>query len=237
MIHIAIIEDEKSAAALLSEFVKRYFKEEKKDFSCDTFHSGSEMLMNFRSQFDIILMDVRMPGMDGMETARALRKIDENFCLIFVTNMANTAIHGYEVNAIDFLVKPITYFQFKHAMQKAINICISNSSSFIMLDVNSTEKRKVLVKDLIYVEIFGHILTYHFFDETLEIPYITMKKAKSQLEGMGFARCNNCYLVNMRYITAITKNSVTVNGIKLKMSRTRREQFMLEFTRYLGECR
>lgn len=234
MIKFAIVEDERAAIDILISFLDRYAEQTGQELSFDIYNCGSEMLMKFQSQYDIVLMDVQMPGMDGMETAKMLRKTDGDFCLIFITNMASVAINGYEVNAMDFLVKPITYFQFYNAIKKAINFCKKNLSSSIMINTSATEKKKIYIKNLLYVEVYGHILNFHTFDGVITIHYVTMKEIEKELTEYGFARCNNCYLVNMRYISAIDKDSVTINGTELKMSKTRRNQFMRDFTKFMG---
>ena len=109
MFRIAIVEDEDACARLLEDYIRRYGETAGDAFRTDRFPNGLEFIENYRPVYDVILMDIRMPLVDGMEAARRLRAQDEETALIFVTNMAQYAIKGYEVQALDFMLKPVQY--------------------------------------------------------------------------------------------------------------------------------
>lgn len=101
MYRIAIVEDDQNAAEVLRSYLQRYEEENGEQFSVSSFANGLLFLKEQESGFDIVFMDIEMPALDGMETAKLLRRVNDISCLIFVTNMASYAIKGYEVDAID----------------------------------------------------------------------------------------------------------------------------------------
>ena len=109
---IAIVEDEQACADTLQKYLQQYGQEFSQELDVTQYENGAVFLWEFRSQFDIILLDISMPVMDEMETARQIRKIDSDVVLLFVTSLSQYAIRGYEVNAMDYILKPVSYFAF-----------------------------------------------------------------------------------------------------------------------------
>lgn len=112
MIRIAIVEDEEAYAAQLTEFLHKYEEEENAVFEITRFRDGDEITEKYRASFDIILMDVQMQFMDGISAAEEIRKTDSEVVIIFITNMRQYALRGYAVDAMDYVLKPISYFAF-----------------------------------------------------------------------------------------------------------------------------
>ena len=120
MIQLAIVEDEDSYAKQLSEFAQKYQKESGQYFKITRFRDGDEITNGYKGQFDIILMDIEMKLMDGMTAAEEIRKLDQDVVIMFITNMANYAIRGYQVDALDYVLKPVSYFAFSQKLGRAI---------------------------------------------------------------------------------------------------------------------
>ena len=110
MINIAIIEDNAADANLLRSYIDRYFAETDKSYKVEVFSDGFNFLSNYSGKCNIAFFDIEMPHIDGMQVARRLRAVDSEVSIIFVTNMAKYAINGYEVSALDFIIKPVEYF-------------------------------------------------------------------------------------------------------------------------------
>ena len=123
MITIAIVEDDKKSAKILQDYILRYSEEKQEPLAVECFENGLNFISDYKASCDIALMDIEMPHMNGLDTARKLREFDSQIPLIFITNMAQYAINGYEVQALDFMVKPIEYFNFSLKLDKAIRIC------------------------------------------------------------------------------------------------------------------
>ena len=120
MIRIALVEDDPAYAEQLLSYLKEYEKESKERISVQTFSDGEDIVTEYRADYDIILMDVEMKFMDGMSAAEKIRKMDTEVVIIFITNMPQYAIQGYKVNALDYILKPISYFSFSESMVRAL---------------------------------------------------------------------------------------------------------------------
>ncbi len=122
MLRIAIVEDNPADAGKLEEYIDQFCTDNRINYQTEVFQSGDDFLKNYTKIWNLILLDIEMPGIDGMETAKKIRELDEETFLVFVTNMAQYAIHGYEVDAFDFVVKPVQYAPFCMKMQKLLNM-------------------------------------------------------------------------------------------------------------------
>ena len=120
MTRIAIVEDEAAVREQLAGYVQRYTRQYGTPFEVTEFADGMEILEDYRPQFDIIFLDVEMKHLDGMETARRIRERDGGVLIVFITNMAQYAIRGYEVDALDYVLKPVNYYQFCTKLSRAI---------------------------------------------------------------------------------------------------------------------
>lgn len=121
MIKIAVVEDEIEMTNQLLKYVKQFFNENDLDYSVATYNNAIKLLDNYDFSFDLILMDINMPLLDGMSASKKLREIDSEVTLIFITSLAQYAINGYEVNAFDFVLKPISYYNFALKLTRAID--------------------------------------------------------------------------------------------------------------------
>ena len=119
MFRIGIAEDDPSFQKTISEYIERYQKEKNIDIQASFFQDGNELVFKYEPIYDVLLLDIEMPKMNGMDAAREIRKRDQRVLIIFITNMAQYAINGYEVGALDFVLKPIKYFSFSMKLEKA----------------------------------------------------------------------------------------------------------------------
>ena len=107
MIHIAIVEDEKLYIDQLQEYISRYREEKRLSIKTTVFCDGEDIVEDYRGDYDIILFDIQMKFMDGMTAAEKIREIDQEVKILFITNMTQYAIRGYQVDAMDYVVKPV----------------------------------------------------------------------------------------------------------------------------------
>ena len=119
MIRIALVEDEAEVRAQLQGYVQRYTRQYGTEFAVTEFADGMELLDDYRPVYDILFLDVEMKHLDGMETARRVRELDKDVIIVFITNMAQYAIGGYAVGALDYVLKPVPYFAFSQQLRKA----------------------------------------------------------------------------------------------------------------------
>lgn len=115
---------------------------------------------HYQKDADLILLDVEMPGMDGISLARRIRQDDKEVLLMFITNMAQYALHGYEVEAIDYVIKPLGYQEFALKMKKAMRYMGRHEKKQIMLQTTDGIQ-PVAIEDILYVEVIRHYLQYH----------------------------------------------------------------------------
>lgn len=230
--HVAIVEDSPAEAELLRSYFARFTREHGVEFTLTCFASGEEFLNKYRPAYDLVLMDIGLPGHNGMETAAALRERDRSVTLIFVTNMAQFAVKGYEVDAFDFVVKPVGYSNFALKLQRALNKLDTRRDTEVLVTLSDSMVR-LAASQIKYIEISGHRMVYHTTDGEL-YAYGNLKEVEATLGGGMFARCNNCYLVNLNYVRAVQGHTVTVGTDELQISRPRRKAFIQALNDYLG---
>lgn len=144
MIKIAIVEDEAMYAKQLEKFLHQYESENQEAFEITIYSDGDQIVNKYKSQYDIILMDVEMKFMDGMSAAEEIRKMDTEVVIIFITNMAQYAIRGYAVDALDYVLKPVSYFAFSQRLNRAIERMKKRETKVIMVNMKGAcEKTKV----------------------------------------------------------------------------------------------
>lgn len=232
MIDITIVDDKKEEISNLKEFLNQYQKEKNECFDIKAFTNPNEVLNFNLNSLEIVLLDIEMPQMDGMTLANIIRKNNPDCVIIFVTNMAQFAIKGYEVEALAFLVKPLRYNSFSFKMDRAIEISKKNKKNQISI-ITNYEKIFLSYSDVIYIEVDQHQLIYHTFEKDYET-WGSMSKTASELINNGFALVNASQLVNLRYVKKITKEFVIVHEKELYFSKSKKKTFLdalTEFTR------
>jgi len=153
--------------------------------------------------------------------------------IMFITNRTDYAIRGYQVDVLDYIVKPITYFAFAKKLERAIRRIAGNNDKTVVLTLRSGICR-LKTEEIIYVESEGHNLVYHTLRGEMRVRG-KMQSAEQELEGCGFFRCNKGYLVNLRHVDGIRDGMCQIRGEELLISRARRGEFMTELTKYFGE--
>ena len=233
MYHIAVVEDDKMYAAQLREYLKRYETEKKQKISVTMFSDGEDIVTDYSADFDIILMDIEMTFMDGMSAAEKIRGMDSEVIIIFITNMPQYAIQGYRVDALDYVLKPLSYFAFSQRIDRALLRIHKKAARFVAISLKGG-KRKVDVSLLCYVEVRDHDLIYHTVDGDFATKG-TMKDAEDALKDENFFRCNRCYLVNLDYVDNFQGSDVMVNGDVIQVSRSRKKPFLDALNDYMNE--
>ena len=233
MIKIAIVEDEAMYAKQLEEFLHQYEKENGEAFDITIYSDGDQIVNKYQSQYDIILMDVEMKFMDGMSAAEEIRKMDTEVVIIFITNMPQYAIQGYKVNALDYILKPISYFSFSESMVRALAKVKTPEKEYITI-VLKGGKKKLDVARICYVEVQDHVLIYHTLDGDFETKG-TMRDTDNQFDPKKYFRCNRCYLVNLEFVETYQGSDIMVNGDTIQVSRSRRKPFLDALNEYMNE--
>ena len=233
---IAIVEDDKAYSDKLREYVSRYENSREGEvFKCrvDVFETGLKFLSELKAGWDVVFMDIDMPVLGGMETAKALYESDKNACIIFCTNLSQYAIKGYEVAALDFMVKPIEYSTFKLKFDRAVKKAEARTAQTLVIKT-AEGIVKLSTANIYYIECIGHYLTYHTISGIYE-ERGAINALEEKLRPYGFLRCVSGILVNAEHVTKITQNSVFATDTELPLSRRRRKQFLDEYMSNLSK--
>jgi len=232
MISIAIVEDEEMYAKQLQQFLHQYEKENKEMFDITVYSDGDQIVNKYKSQYDIILMDVEMKFMDGMSAAEEIRKIDTEVVIIFITNMAQYAIRGYAVDALDYVLKPVPYFAFSQQLQKAVNQLARRVRHYLAVPVDGG-MRRLDAAGIYYIESEGHRIHFYTEDGDFSAPG-ALKALEEKLAAQPFARCNSGYLVNLAQVSGVQQSVVQVGPYELQISRPKRKSFLAALADFIG---
>ena len=226
MSRVLIIEDELAIAELEKDYL------ELSDFEVVIEENGIKGCERALAEdFDIFVLDLMLPDMDGFETSRKLRKVDSSVALVFVTNVSRMAIQGYEVGAMDYLLKPMSYEAFRLKMPRIFAQCQRNEKEKIIVKTK-TGQHVFDAGSIVYVASDGHRIIYH--TEMGDFPaYGTMKEIEQQLYSERFFRCNSGYIVNLSFVTGCSGNMLELRGgSQIEISRARRKEFLEALQRY-----
>lgn len=233
MLRIAVVEDDAAQSDRMKKHLQDFLADKERTYTIDVYDNAVDFLDKYKNPYDIVLMDIEMPRMNGLEAAKKLRAMDEMVILIFVTKMSQFAINGYEVSAIGYILKPVNAYSLYVHMQKALNILSANTEKKIVLQMKqgivSFSTRK-----LIYIEVSGHKLNYHLRGEVHEA-YGKLTDEEEKLKDYHFSRCSSAFLVNLAYVRAIIGNTVYLSsGAELPVSRGMKKSFTDAYIRYVG---
>lgn len=232
MVRIAIVEDDREDLAQLTDCLRRYEEEYGDCFSVKSYANPADFLDAYRSDCDLIFMDIELPLFNGIEVARQLREIDSVVTLVFITNMEQYAVNGYEVDALDFVVKPINYYRFSSMMRKALRVIARRAEKEVVVRTAGAITR-LRVSQIFYVEVRDHLLIYHTDQGRFE-SWGKLSDLESDLAADHFVRCSTSHLVNLRHVISVEGNSVDVAGETLPVSQRRRKAFFACVTNYLS---
>lgn len=231
MLRVAIVEDEKSYSDILLQYIAQYERDTGVQLDAIVYTNGLDFLSEVSREFDIVFLDISLPVMNGMEIAGQFRQMDSTAVLIFVTQMAQYAVKGYEVDALDYIIKPISYDHFAIKLNKACRILSEREAWYAIPTADGMVRLKA--SDIYYVESQKHYMVFN----TSRGEYrarITMAALEAYLKPHNFARPSKSFLLNLKYVRAIRQNSVELQGQEFFITRSYKKQFLDALTPYLG---
>lgn len=228
-----IVEDEPAEAQHLTELLRRYGQAHGHEFVI-TWHDSAIEMLEDHGHYDLSLLDIQMPGINGMEAAALLRTYDDQIPIIFVTNLAKYAVKGYEVGACGFIVKPATYGNLTLALERALRTVTQNAGRTVTIPTESG-LRVVPLRQIAYIEVMKHKLTYHIVGEEPMDARGSLVQLEEDLADAPVVRISKSCLANMDQISMLRSTEMQMaNGDCLRISRTHKRNVVDKVTDYLG---
>ena len=236
LLRVAIVEDDDSYAETLQEYLNKYEQENEGRFQVVRYEDGADLVEKYHGDFDILIMDIELKFMDGMTAAQHIRKMDSNVIIIFVTNMPQFALKGYQVDALDYVLKPISYYAFSQRLERALERMERRSTKkYITLHLKG-RVQKVNILNIMYIEALQHDLIYHMDRDgvTYTVRGI-IKDLEANLKDYYFFRCHKGYLVNLAYVESVGEATVQIGEEQIPVAKLRKKELLNEFNRYISE--
>lgn len=236
MIHIAICDDSKQERQILAVLFKRYQELHATPLQIHIFQNGFSLLdaIDQGKRFDITILDILMPGENGIEIARNIRASGADTEIIFLTSSPEYAVDSYEVKAQNYLLKPITEEKFFASIDSILaELDEKDTASFI---IYTTEKQysRIRVSSLVYGEVTHRTITLHLADQTMISAVMTFTEFQDILKAYpDFIYPHRSYAVNMNYIQYVTKSDIILtDGQKIPLSRNNYTKISEQFLNF-----
>lgn len=232
MYKVAVCDDEPIMREQILLFLRHVEEEQGERFSIACFSSGEELLAQMDRDTQILLLDIRMGQLSGLDAARRLREENEGLCILFITSLAQFALEGYEVHAFGFLTKPLQYETFRRQILDAVHMVERRGGTVIALR-GQNEVVIYQTNEILYFEVYGRIVNVVTANGSREFT-VPLKEVEQQVEGKGFFRCHKSFLVNFRHICRVGTSTLEMdNGREVLLSKHRRGDFLTQFSRYV----
>ncbi len=225
MFTVALCDDDELVSRRLKNIINGWSHECDTPVEIHSYQTGEALLEEWNTtRFDLIFLDIDMPGKNGIDTARQIRKLDVDTIIVFLTGYDSYAISGYEVQAYRYILKPISDLDLHRILSDARQIVKRRRTEYITLNMDGSFI-KLAIKDILYIESFDH--TTNLVTRFSTIKYSRgLSFVENELSGLGFLRCHRSFLVNMKHIFGLrADNFITLsNGQIIPVSRNRLKQ-------------
>lgn len=232
---IAICDDDEQELMHLSELITEYQMSREVSLDCHLFHNGTELLCDMKGgDYDLVLLDVLMPGVNGIQAAQELRELDQNVKLIFISASPEFALDSYRVGAYHYLLKPADADAFFTLLDRIGSELFAQEEQGFVLK-NRKGVVRVSFAQLEFVEVINKTVSFHMVDGTIHEVTATLGDFESKLLSRPeFIKPHRSYLVNLSYVQAIGANCiVTKRGNSIPISRQRRSQVQDAYMHFL----
>lgn len=233
MIRIAICDDEKYMSDQIQELACAFFGRRNREIAIRRFSCGQELL-EYDGQIDILFLDIQMKGMDGMETAKRLRAGKFRGFLIFITVLQEMVFQSFEVQAYDYLVKPIEEARFEKTMERLLaSMCSAGGSSLLVQ--KGYESRIIQKEDIVFCEIIDRKIYLNLASGEVVDYYERIENLETKLDSRFF-RCHRSFLINLGHLRGYKNGTAYMdNGREIPVSRLRGKEFSSVILEYMKD--
>ncbi len=231
MLWIAVCDDEVMECSRMATKIRGILDEMEVPCTIRQFYSGRELLQSSET-FDIIFLDIIMDGLDGMRTARLVREKAFDKLLVFISASRDYVFDAYDVEAFQYLLKPVEDKKLKSVLRKAVRKTEERSQAFIIVS-RERQKKKLFLDDIYYFEIRGRMIDAHGRGGIFSY-YEQIGLLERELQGKGFVRCHKSYLVNLKYVDVYNRQELVLdNGERIAIAKRRYEAFCEAILKYM----
>ncbi len=235
MLHIAICDDEKYMSDKIKRMVSDFFGRKNIDIAISQFASGEELLKCDRS-IDILFLDIQMKDIDGMEAARKLRSRGFKGVVIFITVLKEMVFQSFEVQAYDYLIKPVESSHFEKTMERLL-ASMRNAGESRLLVQKGYETSIILFEEIVFCEIMDRKVYIHLESSEVIDYYDRIEKLETKLDSR-FYRCHRSFIINLQYLKSFKNGTAYMeNGKEIPVSRLRSKEFSNVILQYMKEWR
>lgn len=233
MVVFGICDDEKQYRKIIRHDIEEVLNGYEISYEIHEYSSGEEILSNYPKNIDILILDIQMQGIDGMNTARKIREYDNNVKIIFMTSFIEFMQEGYEVKAYMYLLKPIDLNQLNKYLNACLIEIINSNKNYLSLNTKNHIDR-VKIDSIIYVETQRPNLVIYTRNKEYNAK-MSMRKMENLLNGKCFFRCHNSFLINLKEVESLSGENVILDGVKIPVSKHRVKGLKLAITNVLGD--
>lgn len=220
---IAICDDDRRIVEELERLLKSWGRSRSKRLSIKSFLSSEAFLFDYEEdkKYHILLLDIEMPGMNGVDLAEKIRAWDRSVEIIFITGYMDYIARGYDVEALNYLLKPVDEVKLFEVLDKAVNR-IGSVEKFIYVDTGEG-MLKLDIHTIVYAEVDKNYTTIYTEDDRYRFKQ-TLKSLEDKLDDRFF-RTSRSFLVNLKYVKKVSRTSVDLaNGVKIPLARKKYEE-------------
>ncbi|MEJ4023173.1 LytTR family DNA-binding domain-containing protein [Clostridioides difficile] len=236
---VAICEDEQSCMNTIKKYLSKIINDIEIDYNLNLFHSSEDLIKNYPNELDLLILDIKMEGINGMEAAKIIRTFDKTVDIIFITSMTNHILDAFDVRAYRYLLKPIDYVVFKNYINSFINDFISKNNYIYIESKHVGYNSSLFLKtgEIIYLEVMKKTVTI-YTEKRNHILSTSLSSLENKLKNYGFFRCHNSFLVNLRKVVKIEKNTAFMEYnnklIEIPVSKHKIKDLKNKITLFLG---
>lgn len=198
-----------------------------------TYHSSEELIFENEDAypFDLLILDIQMGEINGMELARNIRAVDKNIMIIFITGLRDYVFEGYEVGALRYLLKPVKEEQFMDLLDEAFNRINQDNKGWYIFACEG-ETVKLNYDDIIYIEARGHYIHIVSTKQNYELKE-SISQVSKELKRDDFFSIHRSYIINLKHVEKINKaDCLMSNGVYVPVSRSNYQGLNKAFIHY-----